>query len=157
MEPGNESRPPGRPSKYRPEFDDQAYKLSLLGMTLEELATFFEVVVSTISLWKIEHPSFSDAIARGGVIADGEIAASLHHRAKGYSHPAVKIFMPAGADKPVFADYTEHYPPDTHAASIWLWNRRRDKWRKAQDPADDPSNNQIEIIGGLPEPDDNPG
>jgi hypothetical protein len=41
----------------------------------------------------------------------------------------VKIFMPAGASAPVVAKYREHYPPDTAAASLWLRNRRSDKWR----------------------------
>ena len=43
--------------------------------------------------------------------------------------PAVKIFMPAGAEAPVCASYTEHYPPDTQAASLWLRNRQPAKWR----------------------------
>jgi len=42
---------------------------------------------------------------------------------RGYTHEATKIFMPAGAEAPVYAPYTEHYPPDTHAASLWLRNR----------------------------------
>ena len=37
---------------------------------------------------------------------------SLYQRAKGYSYDAVKIFMPAGADKPVYAPYVEHVSPD---------------------------------------------
>ena len=41
----------------------------------------------------------------------------------------MKIFMPAGAQEPVYAPYTEHYPPDTAAAFIWLKNRRKQDWR----------------------------
>jgi hypothetical protein len=44
----------------------------------------------------------------------------------------VKIFMPAGAKKPVYAP-VEHVPPDTTAAIFWLKNRdpehRRDAWQ----------------------------
>jgi hypothetical protein len=47
--------------------------------------------------------------------------------------PAVKIFMPAGAAAPVYAPYTEHYPPDTTAASLWLRNRQPSKWRDRQE------------------------
>ena len=41
---------------------------------------------------------------------------SLYQKANGYSYDAVKIFMPAGAKKPVYAPYVEHVPPDTTAA-----------------------------------------
>jgi hypothetical protein len=47
----------------------------------------------------------------------------------GYSHPAVKIFMPAGASEPVYAPYTQHYPPDANAALRWLMNRQPERWR----------------------------
>jgi hypothetical protein len=147
-----ESNPVGRPTKYREEYADQVYKLALLGLTLEEMATFFEVSVSTVSLWKVEHPKFSEAIARGGTPADAEVAVSLRQRALGYSHPAVKIFMPAGSREPVIVDYVEHYPPDTHAAAMWLWNRQPGKWRKSRDnmPGDD-DGDETKITGGLPD------
>ena len=63
-----------------------------------------------------------EAIERGGVQADAHMAERLYHRGLGYQHEAVKIFMPAGAAALVYAPYTEHYPPDTQAASLWLRN-----------------------------------
>ncbi|MBL3206262.1 terminase, partial [Klebsiella pneumoniae] len=41
----------GRPSKYKPEFAEQAKKLAVLGATDAQMADFFEVSVSTINLW----------------------------------------------------------------------------------------------------------
>jgi hypothetical protein len=41
--------------------------------------------------------------------------------------------VPAGADAPVYAPYTEHYPPETQAASLWLRNRQPAKWRDRQE------------------------
>src|SRR5271167_3722254 len=58
-------------------------------------------------------------------------ARSLYQRANGYSYDAVKIFMPAGAKKPVYAPYREHVPPDTTAAIFWLKNRDPAHWRDA--------------------------
>ena len=52
-------------------------------------------------------------------------------RANGYTYDAVKIFMPAGAKKPVYAPYREHVPPDTTAAIFWLKNRDPAHWRDA--------------------------
>lgn len=117
----------GRPTKYRPEMDEQAEKLCLLGATNEQMADFFGVTVATIHNWKDANPSFLDAITRGKVIADAEIASALWNRARGYSHKAVKIMM---VDKEVVhEEYTEHYPPDTQAASLWLRNRQPALWR----------------------------
>ncbi len=94
---------------------------------------FFGIGSETFYGWKRTHPAFSEAIARGGIQADAEVAEKLKFRALGYSHEAVKIFMPAGADEPVYAPYTEHYPPDTQAASLWLRNRQKSRWRDKQD------------------------
>ena len=69
------------------------------------------------------------ATKKGKEVADDRVEDRLFHRAMGYSYDAVKIFMPAGADEPVYAPYVEHVPPDTGAAIFWLKNRRgwRDK------------------------------
>jgi hypothetical protein len=57
---------------------------------------------------------------------------SLYERANGYNYTAVKVFMPAGAKKPVVVHYTEHLPHDVGAAFIWLKNRDPDRWRDVQ-------------------------
>lgn len=119
----------GRPSKYDPSYPEQAYKLALLKLTDDEIASFFEVARSTLDMWDHAHPEFSDARARGKVAADVDVAVKLRERAMGYSYKATKIFMPAGALAPVYAEYTEHIPPDTQAASLWLRNRHPDKWK----------------------------
>jgi hypothetical protein len=41
-------------------------------------------------------------------------------RAVGYSYDAVKIFMPAGAKKPIYAPYVEHVVPDVTAGIFWM-------------------------------------
>lgn len=126
---GRIAMPAGRPSAYREAYAEQARKLCLLGATDAELASFFSIHESTLNLWKDAHPEFMESIALGKDIADAEIADKLYHRARGYSHDAVKIFMPAGAEEPVYAPYIEHFPPDTTAASLWLRNRQPAKWR----------------------------
>lgn len=123
----------GRPTSYLPRYAEHAYKLCLLGATDAEMADIFEVSESTLNLWKQQHPEFSESIKRGKAQADANVAERLYQRAIGYSHEAVKIFMPQGASQPVYAPYTEHYPPDTQAASLWLRNRQPKKWRDKQD------------------------
>lgn len=121
----------GRPTRYKAEFAEQAYKLCLLGATDKEMADFFGVAESTLNLWKQRHPEFSESTTRGKLLADAEVAEKLFQRAKGYSHEAVKVFNNQGEE--MIVPYTEHYPPDTQAASLWLRNRQPAKWRDKQD------------------------
>lgn len=117
----------GRPSKYKPEYAEQARKLCLLGATDEEMASFFEVCVATVNTWKEEYPEFLEAIKSGKVIADAEITDRLFKRATGYSHPDIDIRVIDGSI--VETPLIKHYPPDTAAAIFWLKNRQKDKWR----------------------------
>ncbi len=121
----------GRPSKYREEFAEQARKLCLLGATDAEMADFFGVAVSTLNAWKKEQPGFFQSITRGKMLADAEVAEKLYQRAMGYSHKATKMFQSSGTI--LSEEYTEHYPPDTQAASLWLRNRQPRKWRDKQE------------------------
>jgi len=140
-------RKPGRPTKYKPEFAEQAYGMCLLkGMTDEELANYFGVATSSIYEWKKEHPDFSEAIKKGKEIADVSVATALRDRALGYSHPEDKIFLHEG--EPVIVPTTKHYPPDTAAAFIWLKNRHPERWR---DKVEVEHGGQVEFEILLPE------
>ena len=125
--------PVGRPSEYQDFFAEKAYKLCLLGATQEEIADMLGVSLQTLYAWREAYPEFLEAFTRGKHDADANVANRLYQRAMGYSHEAVKIFMPAGSDEPVYAPYTEHYPPDTQAASLWLRNRQPGRWRDKQE------------------------
>lgn len=111
----------GRPTDYKDEYTELAYKYCLLGATDETLAEYFDVCEKTINNWKIEYPEFLQSIKRGKHVADAEIAHSLYHRAKGYEHDDIHISNYQGdiTQTPII----KHYPPDTGAAFIWLKNR----------------------------------
>lgn len=121
----------GRPTLYRPEYTEQAYKLCLLGAKDKDLARFFEVNEDTVNQWKIDHPEFSESLKKGKEIADAEVAHSLYHRAKGFEHDEVQVFQYQG--EPVIVPITKYYAPDTGAAMAWLKNRQPDKWRDNRD------------------------
>lgn len=118
-----------RPSKYKPEFVEQARKLCLLGATDQEMADFFEVTVSTLNLWKLRHPEFSEALKAGKEAADNRVERSLFQQAIGYEQDEVKIFMPANAEAPVYAPFRAKVAPNVTAAIFWLKNRRKAEWR----------------------------
>lgn len=117
----------GQPTSYRSEYADQAESLCRLSATDADIAAFFKVAISTLYLWKLRHPEFSEALKRGKDAVDDMVEQRLAQRALGYSHDAVKVMQYEG--QPVIVPYTEHYPPDTTAAIFWLKNRRPDLWR----------------------------
>jgi len=57
--------PPGRPTKYKPEFCDVVVGVGEDGGTLAEMAEACDVDRSTINDWIDRHPDFSRAIKRG--------------------------------------------------------------------------------------------
>ena len=122
----------GRPTKFKPEYVVQAEKLCQLGATDQDIADFFEVDLRTIYRWKASHEDFCHALRAGKEAADERVERSLYQKAVGYEQDAVKIFMPAGADAPVYAPYREKVAPDTTACIFWLKNRRKEDWRDKQ-------------------------
>jgi hypothetical protein len=123
----------GRPTKYKPEYDDQAFKYCLLGATDYELSEFFDVNEDTINEWKKVHPTFSESLKNGREIADANVAKSLYKRATGFEKKALKIFCDTKTGEVTEAPYMEYYPPDTTAINSWLNNRQRHKWKQRQD------------------------
>lgn len=138
----------GRPSLYRPEYGEQARKLALLGLTDEQIAGVFGVNPDTIYEWDKRHPEFSEARARGKVIADAHVAASLYERALGYQHDDIHITTYQGdvTETPI----RKYYPPDTQAAQLWLSNRQKDIWKIRNDHEVNVDLNMHRVIAEAP-------
>lgn len=117
-----------RPSKFKPEFVEQAKKLANLGATDRDVADFFGVDERTINRWKQDHEGFCQALKVGKDAADARVEQSLYRRALGYTHDAVKIAVNAQGEV-TQVPYVEHFPPDTTAAIFWLKNRKPSDWR----------------------------
>lgn len=146
----------GRKSSYDPSYDEMVTNLYLLGMTDVEVATFFGVTVQAVFSWSKRSDAFRQARADGKERADGKVAAAFYKRALGYSHEAVKIMAPSQAGGAVIREtYTQHYPPDTQAAILWLANRQPGRWKtKPGEAENSDADIPIRIEGGLPERDD---
>jgi hypothetical protein len=117
----------GRPSKFKPEFVEQAAKLGALGATDREIAEFFGVDERTLNRWKHDRPEFCQSLNVGKEPADARVEQSLYRRAIGYTFDSEKVFQFQGAI--VRTPVVEHVPPDTTAAIFWLKNRRPNEWR----------------------------
>lgn len=116
-----------KPSKYKPEFAEQARKLCELGAIDADLARFFEINLRTVRYWRAQHPEFAEACKIGKAPADDRVERSLYQRACGHSYMAQKVVVAAGVAQVV--DYREDCPPDVAACIFWLKNRRGDEWR----------------------------
>lgn len=124
--------PAGRPSKYKSEYAEQAYKLALLGATDKAMADFFGVSESTFSLWKTEYAELSEALKNGKDVADATVASKLYNRAIGYDHKETVTASFQGKITDAI-EVVKHHPPDTTAAIFWLKNRQRGQWRDKQE------------------------
>lgn len=122
---------PGRPSKFKPEFIEQAAKLAALGATDREAAEFFGVTESTLHLWKHTQVDFSEALKVGKETADQRVEQSLYRRAVGYAQDDIHFSAYEGVVTQT--PYVKLTPPDTTAAIFWLKNRRPDLWRDVQE------------------------
>lgn len=130
----------GRPTDFKDAYVDQAFKLCLLGATDEEMADFFGVATSTLYLWKSDITEFSEAIKRGKITADAEVANSLFKRATGYEYRETTFEkIGPGEDKVEVGEegmesieqdnfkkkvVVKEMAPDVAAQNIWLKNRR---------------------------------
>lgn len=147
--------PGGCPPDYRPEFCEIAHKFCLLGATNERLAEFFNVAVATIYNWQNQYPEFLEALRSGREVADAEIARSLYHRAKGYSHQETKAQLVSdseGNSRWETLDMIKHHPPDTKAAIHWLGVRQGEKWREKQDLNHNVGGTVIHVHTAVPKP-----
>jgi hypothetical protein len=143
----------GRPTKYKPEYDELATKYCLLGAINADLAKFFEVSLFTIEEWLRKIPSFSRAIKKGRVEADANVASKLYARAVGYSY--TEEHQCRVGDKIIRTPINKHCPPDVAAEFIWLKNRRPANWRDrvehtVADP-DDAARKIRELLQGMEE------
>lgn len=131
--PASDKPKTGRPSKFNEVDLEKVRALATKGWTDDEMAAFFAVDRSTWYRWKANFPDFCDALKEWKDEADARVERSLYQKAVGYTVDSVKIFMPAGADKPVYAPFIEHHSADTTAAIFWLKNRKPAEWREKQE------------------------
>jgi hypothetical protein len=137
----------GPKTKFNVSYCIKAYRLTLLGATVKEMAEFFEVAESTFCLWLKTYKKLSDSVRKARLEADGNVADRLLQRAMGYTHKEDKIFQYEGV--PLIVPTKKYYPPDTQAATFWLKNRRPQDWRDKTD-IEHSGEVKTNVIGPIP-------
>ena len=104
-----------------------------------EVARFFQVDPSTIYLWRIQHPEFSESMKIGKALPDDRVERSLYQRACGYEVEVKKtVIKKEGRDVvTTTTEFREHIPGDVTAQTRWLTNRRPRQWREKVDVSQD--------------------
>ena len=108
----------GKPTDYRPEYPEQAFKQCLAGANDKDLADFFGIAESTLNVWKKKHPEFAERLSGGKEVACGEVANAVYKRAVGFEVKVQKM-KPDGT----VVEVLEYVPPDVAAGKYFLNNR----------------------------------
>ena len=137
----------GRPSVYKPEFVEKAYKLALLGLTNDQIAAALDISTTSLDSFIANKDDFSCALKAGRIEADANVGKALYQRACGYSHPE-EVIRVMNDGEIIRVQTIKHYPPDTAAAMIWLHNRQRGLWMPKP-----PDNAPIDWSEGVEGPD----
>jgi transposase len=129
----NKKHPGGRPTKYKTEFVEQVYKLTLEGYTDKDIADFYNVREQTVNNWKNAHPEFFESLKRGKDDYDSDvIEKSLAKRAAGYQYTETTKAI-TGKDKKITTkEVVKEVAPDPTSMIFWLKNRSPDRWRDKQ-------------------------
>ena len=110
------------------------------GLIDEQIAHNMGINVSTLYVWKNEHPEISEALKKGKEVVDYLVENALLKRALGYQYEDIiteKTQVPilTGDGKIVNKEQvhvkkvTKQALPDVTAQIFWLKNRKPDKWR----------------------------
>ena len=128
----------GRPSKYDENLHPKLAKAyAMAGLTEAQMAKEMDIAISTLSLWKNDHQSFSDALKQGKEEPDARVEKSLYRQALGYEYDAQKPMVVSDGSQVgshiEIAKYRERVAPSVTAQIFWLKNRRPDRWREKQE------------------------
>jgi hypothetical protein len=129
----------GRPTKYKEQYNDEAYELCLLGCTNKELAEYFGIDPDTIYEWQGTHGGFSESMKLGKLQADSKVAKGLYERATGCIVVKEQIVKLRRGDDEILeiVEIKIELPPDVAAGKFWLNNRQPLKWKDKREEKED--------------------
>ncbi len=119
------------------------------GMARCEIAAKIGISAATFRRWEKENVGIFEAVKMGREITDISVENAILKKALGFETEEVKTVIKANGDEEV-TTVRKSVPPDVSAASVWLKNRRPDKWKdKPQESNSGIYEKLDEIIGGI--------
>ncbi len=110
----------------------RARKLGLLGITNEQLWFQLGIGKRLFERWMREYPTFKNAVMKGKIEADADMAESLYDQGMGTAITKTKVFYDPEAGI-IEHQYEERQQRSTTATIFWLKNRHRQLWRDMSD------------------------
>jgi len=133
----------GRKTLFKDFMFKEGIKLAFHGFTLDQMADFWEVGVTTLRRWLRKYPAFRTALKRAKQEADLKVVKGLYKRACGfkftektYERILIKGNGNGQSDQHQLAlvkQIKKYYPPDTAAGFIWMKNREPENWKDVQE------------------------
>ena len=133
----------GRKTLYKDFMFKEGLKLAFHGFTLDQMADFWEVGVSTLRRWLRKYPDFRTALKRAKDEADFKVLKGLYKRACGFKFTEKTyeriLIKGNGNGQPdqhqlaLVKKIKKYYPPDTAAGFIWMKNRDSERWKDVQE------------------------
>ncbi len=113
---------------------DQVTKLCKIGLNNKELAEALGYHPDTIASWINKYEQFQNAVMRGRVYADAEVAATLYKMATGeYEHEVEEPKWNHQRQEYEVVRYNKKYASNVTAAIKWMNVRQKNRWsEKAQ-------------------------
>ena len=129
-----------RPPRFRPTMIDEIAEMTGDGMTIRQIAAFYNVDERTLYKWAQKYPAVKDALQLGRTWQAEKITESMFKRAVGYEYEETKKIIDTGIGKDGKSSLKstrvektiKHVAPDPTSAIFLLKNimpgRFRDKW-----------------------------
>lgn len=110
------------------------------GIPLDEIATkYIGIGSTTMWRWTKESDDLATALAVSQDVTNAKVEKALLKRALGYDVVEEQSELVEGEMR-VVRRTQKHVPPDVKACLSWLYSRRSDRWRAAQEPIDNVAN-----------------
>jgi hypothetical protein len=106
------------------------------GIPLDEIATkYIGIGSTTMWRWTKESDDLETALAVSQDVTNAKVEKALLQRALGYDYDELTHELVEGEMRLV-KKTRKHVAPDVKACLSWLYSRRSDRWRAAQEPVD---------------------
>jgi cytidylate kinase len=107
------------------------------GYTDKDIAEKMGISLPTLRSYRLKCPELDKAIQNGKEVVDYKVESALLKAALGgYETKEVKVFIMKGKEgnvKIARETTTREQPPNVLACQTWLFNRKRDKWKRNRD------------------------
>lgn len=126
----------GRPTDYGPWVINYTQRFMLLNprCTKEQLATYLNTSVQTLTRWLWRYPEFKNCVDHIEMDYNGKLIKSLYKRAEGYEVEEQTVTMSSNGEVS-YTTKTRHIPGDANAGRELL--RRAGFWGDSKDNEED--------------------